>query len=216
MKLNKKKYFLIRLLVYYKIMVKENRIIYMKDNEGNKLLSHQYYDEFDLINMPMTGKQVLIPNWQKKTKTVHPTYIDQNIGLLTGKINKITVLDIDVKENGIKLFSKLIKEHPDIKTPTVKSPGGSVHLFFKYNKKIPNSNRILVDGERIGWDIKNDGSIITSPPSIYPGTTKRYKWIKGKSLNDLDIIDMPKWLEKYILDHLKPYTIKRIKNKSKK
>jgi len=198
-------------------MANGNRIIYMKDEEENKLLPHQFYDEFDLVSLPMSGKQVLIPNWQKKTKTVHPSYINQNIGLLTGKINRITVLDVDVKDNGMKLFSKLIKEHPDIRTPTVKSPGKSLHLYFNYNKNLPNSNRILVDGERIGWDIKNDGSIITSPPSIYPNTTKRYKWVKGKSLNDLDIIDMPKWLEKYILEHLKPYTANRIKkNKSRK
>jgi hypothetical protein len=198
-------------------MTNENKIIYMKDEEENKLLPYQFYNEFDLVSLPMSGKQVLIPNWQKKTKTVHPSYINQNIGLLTGKVNGITVLDVDVKDDGMKLFSKLIKEHPDIKTPTVKSPGGSIHLYFNYNKKIPNSNRILVDGERIGWDIKNDGSIITSPPSIYPGTDKRYKWVKGKSLNDLDIIAMPNWLEKYILDHLKPYTINRIKkNKSRK
>lgn len=189
----------------------------MKDEDGDKFLPHQFYDEFNLVSLPMSGKQVLIPNWQKKTKTVHPSYIDQNIGLLTGKINGITVLDIDVKDNGMKLFSKLIKEHPDIKTPTVKSPGGSIHLYFNYNKKLPNSNRILVDDERIGWDIKNDGSIITSPPSIYPNTNKRYKWAKEKSLNDLDIIPMPKWLEKYILEHLKPFTINRIKkNKSRK
>ena len=194
-------------------MSKENRIEYIKDEDGNKLLPYQFYDEFDLISIPMTGKQVLIPNWQKKTKTVHPTYINQNIGILTGKCNRIVVLDVDVAENGIKLFSKLIKEHLDIKTPTVKSPSNGLHLYFKYNKNLPNFNRILVDGERIGWDLKSDGGIITSPPSLYPGTTKRYKWIKGKSLNDLDIIDMPKWLEKYILDHLKPYTINRIKKK---
>lgn len=196
-------------------MVKENRIEYIQDEEGNKLLPYQFYDKFNLISIPMSGKQALIPNWQKKTKTVHPTYIDQNIGILTGKINKILVLDVDIKDNGMKLFSKLIKEYGDIKTPTVKSPSGSLHIYFKYNKHIPNSNRILVDGERIGWDIKSDGSIITSPPSIYPGTNKRYKWIKGKSLNDLDIINIPKWLEKYILDHLKPYTIKRLNNKSR-
>jgi hypothetical protein len=198
-------------------MVNENKIIYMKDEEENKLLPYQFYDDFNLVSLPMSGKQILIPNWQKKTKTVHPSYINQNIGLLTGKVNGITVLDIDIKDNGMKLFSKLIKLHPDIKTPTVKSPNNGIHLYFQYNKILPNSNRILVDGERIGWDIKNDGSIITSPPSIYPGTDKRYKWVKGKSLNDLDIIAMPNWLEKYILDHLKPYTINRIKkNKSRK
>ena len=34
----------------------------------------------------------------------------------------------------------------------------------KYNKNIPNMNRILVNNKKIGWDIKSNGSIIVSPP----------------------------------------------------
>jgi hypothetical protein len=194
-----------------------NIIHYIIDNDNNKLLPYQFYDKFGLINMPMDGKKGIIPNWSNKIKTVHPSYIDQNIGILTGKINNITVLDIDVAEDGLKMWQKLSKEYYEILTPMVKSPGGSIHLYFKYNKNIPNMNRIIVDGKRIGWDIKNDGSIITSPPSLYPNINKRYKWIKNKSLNDISIKKMPKWLEKFILDNLKPYTIKRInKKKSRK
>ena len=71
-------------------------------------------------------------------------------------------------------------------------------------------NRILVDNKKIGWDIKSDGSIITSPPSLYPNSRKRYEWLPKKSLNDIKPINIPKWLETYILNHLKPYTIKRL------
>jgi hypothetical protein len=192
-----------------------SRIHYIIDKNEKKLLPHQYYDGFKLISIPMVGKKALIPGWPKKTKTVVPHYMGQNIGILTGKINNITVLDIDIKDDGMKYWNKLMKEHPDIKTPTVQSPGGSLHFYFKYNKNIPNMNRILIDGKRVGWDIKSDGSIITSPPSLYPDTIKRYKWLPGKSLDDVTILTMPKWLENYILHHLKLRNVKMLMKENK-
>jgi hypothetical protein len=192
------------------IKIKENKIDYLETKNNEKLLPWQYYNKFNYITIPMVGKQVLIPNWQNKKETVIPYYISPNIGILTGKKNNLLVLDIDIKDNGMKLWNKISKNYPEIKTPTVKSPGGSLHFYFKYNQNIPNMNRILVDGKKIGWDIKSDGSIITSPPSLYPNSRKRYEWITNKSLNDLKPINIPKWLENYILNHLKPYTIKRI------
>ena len=192
------------------IKIKENKIDYLITKNGEKLLPWQYYNKFNYISIPMVGKKVLIPNWQNKKETVVPHYISPNIGILTGKKNNLLVLDIDVKDNGMKLWNNISKNYSEIITPTVKSPGGSIHLYFKYNSKIPNMNRILVDGKKIGWDIKSDGSIITSPPSIYPNSRKRYEWLPKKSLNDIKPINIPKWLENYILTHLKPYTIKRI------
>ena len=192
------------------IKIKENKIDYLITKNGEKLLPWQYYNKFNYISIPMVGKQVLIPNWQNKKETVVPHYISPNIGILTGKKNNLLVLDIDVKDNGMKLWNNISKNYSEIITPTVKSPGGSIHLYFKYNSNIPNMNRILVDGKKIGWDIKSDGSIITSPPSIYPNSRKRYEWLPKKSLNDIKPINIPKWLERYILTHLKPYTIKRI------
>ena len=190
--------------------IKETKIDYIETKKGEKLLPWQYYNTFNYISIPMVDKKVLIPNWQNKIETVIPHYITPNIGILTGKKNNLLILDIDVKDNGMKLWNEISKNHPEIKTPTVKSPGGSLHFYFKYTPNIPNMNRILVNGKKYGWDIKSDGSIITSPPSLYPNTKQRYKWLPNKSLNDLKPISIPKWLEMYILNHLKPFTIKRI------
>lgn len=190
--------------------IKENKIDYIVTKKGNKLLPWQFYNELNYISIPMVGKKVLIPNWQNKKETIVPHYLGFNIGLLTGEINNLTVLDIDIKDNGMKYWNKIIQNYPKIITPTVKSPGGSLHFYFKFNSKIPNMNRILIDNNKVGWDIKSNGSIITSPPSIYPNTTKKYKWLPGLSLNDCNPIVMPKWLEKYLLQHLKLSTIQRI------
>lgn len=192
--------------------MKDTKIDYLITKNGDKLLPWQFYNTFNYISIPMVDKKVLIPNWQKKKETVIPHYLGPNIGILTGKINNLIVLDIDIKDNGMKLWNIIKKNNPTFITPTVKSPGGSLHFYFKYSKNIPNMNRILVDNNRIGWDIKSDGSIITSPPSLYPNTNQRYKWIID--LNKCKPINMPKWLEKYILNHLKESTKKRITSKS--
>ena len=188
--------------------MKDTKIDYLITKNGDKLLPWQFYNTFNYISIPMINKKVLIPNWQNKKETVIPYYISPNIGLLTGKKNNLLVLDIDIKDNGMKLWNYISKKHTEFKTPTVKSPGGSIHFYFKYTSKIPNMNRILVNNERIGWDIKSDGSIIMSPPSLYPNTNKRYKWII--SLNECKPINMPRWLEQFILSHLKESTKARI------
>jgi hypothetical protein len=192
--------------------IKDNKIDYLITKDNNKLLPWQFYNIFNYISIPMIGKKVLIPEWQKKIETIVPHYLGFNIGLLTGKINNLTVLDIDVKDDGIKFWNIIKKQNPEFITPTVKSPGGSIHFYFKYNSNIPNMNRILINNKKIGWDIKNNNSIIVSPPSIYPDTNKRYKWLLDLSLNDCKPINMPKWLEKFILQHLKQSTIKKMKN----
>lgn len=177
------------------------KIHYLKDKNDNYLLPFQYYNSFNLINIPMFEKKPIIKDWPNKTKTIPPNYINNNIGILTGKINNIIVLDIDIKDDGMKFWNIIKNNYNDIITPLVKSPGGSLHYYFKYDKDIPNTIRIKIDNKRIGWDIKSDKSIITSPPSIYPNTNKKYKWLI--KLDDTKIKKMPIWLKKYILDHLK-------------
>ena len=171
--------------------------------DGEKLLPFQYYNLHNLVTIPILAndKRPFIKEWNKTMKTIHASDINQNIGILTGKINKITVLDIDDNDGGMGHYKFISKEHKEIITPTVKSPSGGIHLFFKYNKKIPTMYRIKVNGQKIGWDIKSDNGVVITEPSTIDG--KKYKWLKDKSLDDVDIISMPIWLEKYILDHMK-------------
>ena len=82
------------------------------NKKGNKLLPWQYYNEFNYISIPMVGKQTLIPGWQNKKETVVPHYLGSNIGLLTGKINNLTILDIDIKDDGMLYWNKIKKEYP--------------------------------------------------------------------------------------------------------
>jgi len=158
----------------------------------------EYYNKFKLISIPLVPRQKYpyLKEWQKikKSKEIKG---DENIGILTGKVNNIIVVDIDKKDNGLKIWKKWIKEYGEIDTPTIKTGGleGGIHLYFKYDKDIKSSLKIKIDGKRIGIDIKSDGGQVVTYPSI---VAKKYKWIK--SLDDYRIKKIPKWLKDKLLN----------------
>ena len=51
-----------------------------------------------------------------------------NVGIPTGKINNIIVLDVDKKDNGINEFNNYIKQYGDINTLTVETPNPSLDV----------------------------------------------------------------------------------------
>ncbi len=184
-----------------------DRLRFIKDKYGEYHMPFQYYTMFGMITMPTEGKRVLIKNWSTKKSTVHPTHAHQNTCILTGKHSNITVIDVDFKDHGMDVINALFNKYGMPNTPIVLTPSG-MHLYFSYNPSIPNMNRLIDNGTRIGIDIQNDGSIVIAPPSVVDG--KRYRFKKGYSLEDVKISKMPTWLRKYIMDHIKESTLKRI------
>jgi len=92
-----------------------------------------------------------------------------NIGLVTGKISRVTV--IDVEKGGP------IDDLPE--TLISKTGGGGYHYFFKYEEGIGNLVRI-----RELTDIRNDGGYVILPDSE---TTKgKYEW-----KNKTPLVDFP-------------------------
>ena len=174
------------------------KIQYIKSKKGIKYLPWQYYNNFNLVTMPMVGKRPVIPRWNKITKTVHPGYTGDNIGILTGKINGITVLDIDTKDHGVEHWDLVASFHPKINTPMVVSPSG-IHLYFKYNANLRTTNRINVNSQKIGWDVRNNDAIVVAPPSGEGNS--RYTW--AISLESTKFKVMPRWLVNYITQHTK-------------
>jgi hypothetical protein len=183
------------------------KINFLKDKNDNKLLPFQYYNNYNLISIPIltNSKKPIIKEWQNSTKTIHPQYINENIGILTGKVNNITVIDIDVKDNGLVFWKQLllknnIQNFKDLNTPLVKTASGGLHYYFKYNKDLPNINKFKINNNnnKIGIDIINDKKQVIAPPSIIDN--KKYKWIINL---DYKIQKIPKWLKEFILKHKK-------------
>lgn len=88
-----------------------------------------------------------------------------NIGIVTGKISNLIVVDFDPRHGAdLNAFS-------DIKTPTVKTGGGGKHLYFQYEDGIQTKA-----GLKPGYDIRSEGGYVVAPDSLHNSGNK-YEWL---------------------------------------
>lgn len=91
-----------------------------------------------------------IEAWWKK-------YPSANIGIVTGKISGITVVDIDTKGG------KAVPLDTFPETYTVKTPTGGFHLYYQYDASIQQTANTFPQFPNV--DIRNDGGYVIAPPS---------------------------------------------------
>lgn len=134
-----------------------------------------------------------------------------NIGLPTGKINNIIVLDIDYKDDGIDEFNKYIKLYGDINTFKVKSPNNGYHYYFLYKHSDESIQHLIDESLKNsskyrgkGIDIRSNGGYIVGPNSTING--KMYEII-----NDINPIEIPENLIKWLLIDSQIKITKKIK-----
>jgi Bifunctional DNA primase/polymerase, N-terminal/Family of unknown function (DUF5906) len=97
-----------------------------------------------------------------------------NIGIVTGEISGITVIDIDIGEGkfGAESWAEAIKDHGEPQTLMAETGSGGMHVVFKYNSALKTSSNTLGKGV----DCRNDGGYIVAAPSRHrSGGT--YKWL---------------------------------------
>ena len=120
-----------------------------------------------------------------------------NIGIATGKISGITIIDVDVDKGGLDTW-RAIGVEPD--TLYSKTGGGGFHAFFNYSSRIKTSSNTLGKGV----DCRNDKGYIVAPPSIHP-SGRRYEWMnEGHCLIDLPDCFQVKKVKKDKLKENKP------------
>lgn len=108
-----------------------------------------------------------IKQWWKKTPNA-------NIGIATGSISGIVVIDIDVK-NGTNGFETLESIKINTNTLTAITPSGGRHLYY-HLPEIPINSRTAI---LPGIDIKSDGGYILAPCSVIDG--KFYTWLEPET-----------------------------------
>ncbi len=86
---------------------------------------------------------------------------NMNIGIVTGSISQITVIDIDTKSGQA---NNLLSKFPP--TYTVKTPSGGYHLYYKYQQGFTVSANAYPDLPYV--DIRGDSGFVVAPPSITP------------------------------------------------
>jgi hypothetical protein len=86
-----------------------------------------------------------------------------NIGLVTGAVSGVIVLDVDVRHGGDLSLSKLEQQHGALPvTWRFLTGGGGEHILFRHpGGNVPNSAGKLGSG----LDVRGDGGYIVAPPS---------------------------------------------------
>jgi hypothetical protein len=122
-----------------------------------------------------------IKDWWKK-------WPDANIGVITGQISGVAVIDID-SEEGKKEIESFVPD--SLIVPIVNSPRGGQHWWFR----CLDSNLITkagIDGFT-KVDIRANGGMIIAPPSV-GANGKRYEWNEGIDIGQMEIPRIPKSL----------------------
>ena len=94
----------------------------------------------NLVSFPIKHNQKIpdVKSWRYLTKPEPKRFNNQNMAIITGEINNITVFDIDSYKWSDKKEHLFIKKFSDdfvkrFNTFTVKTAGGGYHLYFKYD-----------------------------------------------------------------------------------
>lgn len=104
---------------------------------------------------------------------------DLNIGVVTGVVSGLVVIDADSTE-AVEWCEANLPQ-----TPTVKTARGR-HYYLKFRAGLKNT--VGVGGRKL--DIRADGGYVVAPPSVHK-TGVIYSWIKGLDLDSLPFADFP-------------------------
>jgi hypothetical protein len=110
---------------------------------------------------------------------------DMNIGIATGAVSGIWVLDVD-GDDGEASLRKLEAEHGAL-PPTIEAiTGKGRHVYFRYGTPIKCSAGQVAPG----IDVRGDGGYALTPPSIHP-SGRSYAWSVDCAR---EFADAPDWL----------------------
>lgn len=111
---------------------------------------------------------------------------EANIGLATGRVSGLWVLDID-GEQGEASFEQLVAEHGgELCETRMASSGKGFHLYWRLPYGTDQGRRI---GVRPGIDIIGGQGYLVAPPSVHP-SGRLYQWLNEHQ----EPVEAPQWL----------------------
>jgi hypothetical protein len=157
------------------------------------------------------GKYPCVKEWQKTTLEqskmylAKPYYKKNNWGLLTGKVNGLWVVDLDLAKNnqlsGIDYVMDFMNKYNIQCNYMVETGSKGYHLYFKWDeqKHLSLFAGLTIEGKKYGIDVRSDGGQIVLPGSLHYKTGNYYKLIQGKP-DELQVID------ERLFNHLKQFS----------
>lgn len=115
---------------------------------------------------------------------------DANVGIVTGHVSGIVVIDVDAQHGGFESLAAIERELgrlPD--TMLAVTGGGGRHLYFEHPRTALR-NRV---GLRAGIDLRADGGCVVAPPSVHP-SGRYYAWEAGHAPDQMPVAPLPPWL----------------------
>jgi predicted P-loop ATPase len=112
---------------------------------------------------------------------------DANVGIATGAVSGIVVLDVDPRNGGNTSLAELERVHgPLPETVSVATGGGGWHFYFASPADaVPSGD--LADGV----EVKGDGRYVIAPPSTHPSGAE-YRWLGEPAKTKLALC--PDWV----------------------
>jgi hypothetical protein len=145
------------------------------------------------------GKHPRIRDWVKSATTDAKTiaswwtrWRDANIGIATGRVSNLVVLDVDPRHGGDDSLDALIAHHgqlPD--TVEALTGGGGRHIYFAFDGVDDLKNSVGSLGD--GLDIRSEGGYVVAPPSMHASGI-RYEWEASSHPDDIKIAAPPRWI----------------------
>jgi Bifunctional DNA primase/polymerase, N-terminal/Primase C terminal 1 (PriCT-1) len=142
------------------------------------------------------GKHPRIRGWNGEATTDEKTirawwdkWPDANIGIATGALSGLLVLDADADKGGLETLAVLEANHgPLPKTPTVQTGGGGRQYYFRLT---PDCGLTIGVGVLPGLDYRGAGGLVITPPSLHR-SSNRYSWITPPE--EAPVAEAPTWL----------------------
>jgi|TARA_Y100000296_G_scaffold8879_1_gene10433 hypothetical protein len=106
------------------------------------------------------ASEKLVLQWWTK----HP---NASIGLITGEVSGVTVVDVDKEKQGLSTLKALKLPM----TRIAKTGSGGFHYYYQYTDHVYTKAGVLQ-----GIDIRNNGGFVVVPPSLHENG-KRYEWV---------------------------------------
>ncbi len=135
----------------------------------------KYAEEYGFSIIPIRPDKKPFVKWvnYQKEKPTHAQIKEwwtrwpkANVGIVTGKISGVDVVDCD-SEAGKEALNEYLSD--TFITPVSKTPKG-YHYYFEHKHGLSNGVRIITD-----CDLRTDGGYVVAPPSEN-GNGKHYEW----------------------------------------
>ena len=163
--------------------------------------------ELSTADVQGSGKRPITMNGVKDATRDYTTFaamvgdrLDFNIGIATGALNNLLVIDVDPRNGGRETMQRHLENYGKFaKAPLVYTGGGGYHRYFMPSDLPKFNGTTLGDGV----DIKYDNGYVVAPPSSH-ASGKPYRWKKGQSFRDITVPVLPPLWRTAILEKLKP------------